>query len=73
MSTLSSGNQRHDRQSTSRPCGTTVEPRRQADTGRWSTIRYALDSNSRTVRLCVIALVTAAPPAIITLLLGFHH
>jgi len=45
----------------------------QANAGRWATIRYALDSNSRTVRLCAITLVAAAPPAVVTLLFGLHH
>jgi len=27
--------------------------------GRWETIRYALDSNARTLRLCLILLVAA--------------
>jgi hypothetical protein len=36
------------------------EPRH--DAGRWETIRYALDSNARTFRLCLIWLVTIAPP-----------
>jgi hypothetical protein len=30
--------------------------------GRWETIRYALDSNARTLRLCLILLVTIAAP-----------
>ena len=30
--------------------------------GRWETIRYALDSNARTFRLCLIFLVTIASP-----------
>lgn len=29
--------------------------------GRWETIRYALDSNARTLRLCLICLVLSAP------------
>jgi hypothetical protein len=47
--------------------------RRQTDVGRWGTIRYALDSTGRTVRLCAITLVAGTPPAVVTLLLGFHH
>lgn len=31
---------------------------------RWETIRYALDSNARTLRLCVILLVMALSPAV---------
>lgn len=46
--------------------------RRQAAEGRWETIRYALDSTSRTVRLCVIMLVVSIPPGAFTLLL-IHH
>ena len=30
--------------------------------GRWETIRYALDSNARTVRLCLILVMVAAAP-----------
>jgi hypothetical protein len=30
--------------------------------GRWETIRYALDSNARTFRLCMILLVTITAP-----------
>ena len=37
------------------------EPRH--DGGRWETIRYALDSNARTFRLCLICLVLIAAPA----------
>ena len=33
------------------------------DGGRWDTIRYALDSNARTLRLCLILLVTIVAPA----------
>jgi hypothetical protein len=29
--------------------------------GRWETVRYALDSNARTFRLCLILLVTILP------------
>jgi hypothetical protein len=46
--------------------------RRQAAEGRWETIRYALDSTSRTVRLCVIMLVVSTPPGALTVLL-MHH
>ena len=31
--------------------------------GRWETVRYALDSNARTFRLCLILFVTAIAPA----------
>ena len=40
--------------------------------GRWETIRYACDSNARTIRLCVITLVLVIAPmtaAIITALM----
>jgi hypothetical protein len=37
-------------------------PRR--DIGRWETIRYALDSNARTFRLCLILLVTTVSPVV---------
>lgn len=36
--------------------------RRQNGTSRWETIRYALDSTPRTVRLCMIMLVASIPP-----------
>jgi len=42
--------------------------------GRWETIRYALDSNARTFRLCLILLVTVIPPiatAVVAVLI--HH
>ena len=32
------------------------------DGGRWETIRYALESNARTFRLCLIWLVATAAP-----------
>ena len=32
------------------------------DSGRWETIRYALDSNARTFRLCLIWLVVIVAP-----------
>ena len=50
-----------------------ADVRREPDGGRWGTIRYALDSTGRTVRLCAITLVAGTPPAVVTLLLGFHH
>jgi len=38
-------------------------PRRPRQSGgRWETIRYALDSNARTFRLCLILLVTIVAP-----------
>jgi hypothetical protein len=40
--------------------------------GRWETIRYALDSNARTIRLCVIWFVSIVSPvvaAVITMLM----
>jgi len=50
-----------------------ADTRCRADHDRWVTIRYALDSNARTVRLCIITVVTAVPPAVITWLLGLRH
>lgn len=38
---------------------------------RWETIRYAIDSTPRTVRLCTILLVASVPPSLIIVLL--HH
>jgi hypothetical protein len=31
---------------------------------RWETIRYALDSNARTLRLCLILLVVSVPSVV---------
>ena len=42
---------------------------RQDAANRWATIRYALDNNARTVRLCVIMLVAGIPPGLIALLI----
>jgi len=36
---------------------------------RWETIRYALDSNARTARFCVIMLVASIPPETLIVLL----
>jgi hypothetical protein len=35
--------------------------------GRWETIRYALDDNARTFRLCLI-LIVASIPAVVALM-----
>lgn len=32
--------------------------------GRWETIRYALDSNARTIRLCLIWFVVIGSPVL---------
>ena len=34
---------------------------------RWETIRYALDDNARTFRLCLILLAAAVPPVMVSL------
>jgi hypothetical protein len=39
--------------------------------GKWDTIRYALDSTARTIRLCLIVSAISIPPALIVLL--FRH
>jgi hypothetical protein len=39
-------------------------PRPPKNDGRWETIRYALDSWDRTLRLCLILLVLIATPAV---------
>jgi hypothetical protein len=39
-----------------------------AGTCRWETIRYALDSTARTLRLCLIVLVAGIPPGLLMLL-----
>jgi hypothetical protein len=36
---------------------------------RWGTIRYALDSTARTLRLCLIMLAASVPPALLALLI----
>jgi hypothetical protein len=36
---------------------------------RWGTIRYALDSTARTLRLCAIILVSGIPPGLLALLI----
>jgi hypothetical protein len=73
MSVSSSDDSRHSQLPTWRRCHVADKPGHQTDAGRWGTIRYALDSTGRTARLCAITLVAGTPPAVITLLLGFHH
>jgi hypothetical protein len=36
---------------------------------KWGTIRYALDSNARAARLCLIMLVTGIPSGLLVLLI----
>ena len=43
--------------------------RRQVAACRWGTIRYALDSTPRTIRLCVIMLVASIPPELLAFLI----
>jgi hypothetical protein len=44
------------------------------DGGRWETVRYALDSNARTFRLCLILLVLAISPiAAAVAVVLIHH
>jgi hypothetical protein len=38
--------------------------RARSGSGRWETIRYALDSNARTFRLCLILVVATAAPCV---------
>jgi len=73
MSTPCPGSPRHTRPPKMRRLHATADLGGRADGGRWATIRYALDSNGRTVRLCAITLVAAAPPAVTMFLLGFRH
>jgi hypothetical protein len=40
-----------------------------ATANRWGTIRYAIDSTARTVRLCAIILVTSSFPCLLALLI----
>ena len=35
---------------------------------RWGTIRYALDSTTRTLRLCLIMVAASVPPGLLALL-----
>lgn len=42
-------------------------PREPRHGGRWETIRYALDNNPRTFRLCLILLVAAVPSCLVAL------
>lgn len=42
---------------------------RQTAAGRWETIRYAIGSTARTMRLCLILLVPSVSAALITFLL----
>jgi hypothetical protein len=35
---------------------------------RWGTIRYAIDKNARTARLCLILLAASFPPGLLVLL-----
>ena len=49
-------------------------PRRPRHDARWETIRYALDSNARMLRLCLILLVTSlAPAAAAVVAVLIHH
>jgi hypothetical protein len=73
MSAPSPDDPRHKLSRSWRRYHAAADVRGQTDAGRWGTIRYALDSTGRTVRLCAITLVAGTPPAVITLLLGFHH
>lgn len=36
---------------------------------KWGTIRYAIDSNARTLRLCLVMLAAGIPPGLVVLLL----
>jgi hypothetical protein len=44
------------------------EPREPRDSGRWPTIKYAIDSNARTIRLCAIWIVMIAAPVAATMI-----
>jgi hypothetical protein len=41
--------------------------------GRWETIHYALDSNARTFRLCLILVVMAIAPCLAAVAALTHH
>ena len=44
---------------------------RQIAASKWGTIRYAIGSTARTIRLCTIILVTSIPPGLVALII--HH
>jgi len=48
-------------------------PETRSMTARWETIRYALDSTPRTVRLCTILLAPSLPSTATVLLLFLLH
>jgi hypothetical protein len=50
--------------------GGRVEQGSAAAGNRWGTIRYALDSNARTLRLILIMLAASVPPGLFALLIG---
>ncbi len=41
--------------------------------GRWETIRYALDSNARTLRFCLIWLVLVVTPSVAAVIAYLIH
>ena len=47
------------------------KPDPQLPTNRWDVIRYAIDDNGRTIRLCVIVLVIGAV-LLLAVRLGLH-
>jgi len=50
-------------------CTRVRNEQRQAADCRWRTIHYALGSNARTLRLCLIMVVASLPPSAIALLI----
>jgi hypothetical protein len=68
-----SGDPCHGRQAVARSPASADKAALGDSTDRWATIRYAIDSTGRTVRLCVIMLVAWVLPAVITLLLGVRR
>ena len=51
-----------------------LAPRRaRSGGGRWETIRYALDSNARTFRLCLILIAASAGPCLVALAAVLIH
>jgi hypothetical protein len=42
--------------------------RRTSGSGRWGTVRYAIDGWGRTLRLCLILIVLSVPPSVVVML-----
>jgi hypothetical protein len=42
--------------------------RRASGSGRWGTVRYAIDGWGRTLRLCLILIIMSVPPSVVAVL-----